>query len=239
MLSNIITVENLLFQADKLKKKNFKPGFDKMDAKAAVLWLEINGKRFCKDILTMNYEPMPAVAFASAKRGGGYSKLANLTALDAVLHYAVLAALTPLCEDLFSEFSYAYRPGRGLSQAVSRYCELGSKYRYAAKLDPKGCFDNISHDRLKAKLLTITNDSALCSFILCLVKAPVLFDGESERPLKGLVQGAPLSPLLCNIYLDSMDKFLENIGVPFVRYALEINPPPRFAEANATAGIGS
>ena len=73
MLSNIITVENLLFQADKLKKKNFKPGFDKMDAKAAVLWLEINGKRFCKDILTMNYEPMPAVAFASAKRGGGYN----------------------------------------------------------------------------------------------------------------------------------------------------------------------
>ena len=72
MLSNIITVENLLFQADKLKKKNFKPGFDKMDAKAAVLWLEINGKRFCKDILTMNYEPMPAVAFASAKRSGGF-----------------------------------------------------------------------------------------------------------------------------------------------------------------------
>ena len=209
------------------------------DAKAAALWLEINGKRFCKDILTMNYEPMPAVAFASAKRGGGYRKLAKLTALDAVLHYAVLDALTPLCEDLFSEFSYAYRPGRGLSQAVSRYCELGSKYRYAAKLDPKGCFDNINHDRLKAKLLTITNDPALCSFILCLVKAPVLFDGESERPLKGLVQGAPLSPLLCNIYLDNMDKFLENIGVPFVRYALEINPPPRFAEANATAGIGS
>lgn len=222
MLSNIITVENLLFQADKLKKKNFKPGFDKMDAKAAALWLEINGKRFCKDILTMNYEPMPAVAFASAKRGGGYRKLAKLTALDAVLHYAVLDALTPLCEELFSEFSYAYRPGRGLSQAVSRYCELGSKYRYAAKLDPKGCFDNISHDRLKAKLLTITNDSALCSFIMCLIKAPVLFDGESERPLKGLVQGAPLSPLLCNIYLDSMDKFLENIGVPFVRYADDI-----------------
>ncbi len=43
-----------------------------MDAKAAVLRLEINGKRFCKDILTMNYEPVPAVAFASAKRGGGF-----------------------------------------------------------------------------------------------------------------------------------------------------------------------
>ena len=113
MLSSIITVENLLFQADKLKKKNFKPGFDKMDANAAVLWLEINGKRFCKNILTMNYEPMPAVAFASAKRGGGYRKLAKLTALDAVLHYAVLDALTPLCEELFSEFSYAYRPGAG------------------------------------------------------------------------------------------------------------------------------
>ena len=84
-----------------------------MDAKAASLWLEINGKRFCKDILTMNYEPMPAVAFASAKRGGGYRKLAKLTALDAVLHYAVLDALTPLCEELFSEFSYAYRPGAG------------------------------------------------------------------------------------------------------------------------------
>ena len=72
MLSNIITVENLLFQADKLKKKNFKPGFDKMDAKAAILRLEINDKRFCKNILTMNYETMHAVAFASAKRGGGF-----------------------------------------------------------------------------------------------------------------------------------------------------------------------
>ena len=67
---------------------------------------------------------MPAVAFASAKRGGGYRKLAKLTALDAVLHYAVLDALTPLCEDLFSEFSYAYRPGRGLSQAVSRFRDI-------------------------------------------------------------------------------------------------------------------
>ena len=43
-----------------------------MDAKAAVLRLEINDKRFCKNILTMNYETMHAVAFASAKRGGGF-----------------------------------------------------------------------------------------------------------------------------------------------------------------------
>ena len=43
-----------------------------MDAKAAVLRLEINDKRFCTDILTMTYEPMPAVACASAKRGGGF-----------------------------------------------------------------------------------------------------------------------------------------------------------------------
>ena len=213
----LLPLLNLLFQADKLKKKNFKPGFDKMDAKAAVLRLEINGKRFCFGIFIINYEGPPAVVFSPPQRGGGDRKLAKLTALDAVLHYAVLDALTPLCEELFSEFSYAYRPGRGLSQAVSRYCELGSKYRYAAKLDPKGCFDNISHDRLKAKLLTITNDSALCSFNLCLVKAPVLFDGESERPLKGLVQGAPLSPLLCNIYLDSMDKFLKtSVSLSFV-----------------------
>ncbi len=72
MLSNIITVENLLFQADKLKKKNFKPVSIKWMQRQQFSWLEINGKRFCKDILTMNYEPMPAVAFASAKRGGGF-----------------------------------------------------------------------------------------------------------------------------------------------------------------------
>ena len=53
MLSNIITVENLLFQADKLKKKNFKPGFDKMDAKAAVLRLEINDKPVSYTHLTL------------------------------------------------------------------------------------------------------------------------------------------------------------------------------------------
>ena len=51
MLSNIITVENLLFQADKLKKKKFKPGFDKMDAKAAALRLESTGNDFARIFL--------------------------------------------------------------------------------------------------------------------------------------------------------------------------------------------
>ena len=43
-----------------------------MDAKATSFRLEINDRRFCKNILIMNYEPVPAVAFASAKRGGGF-----------------------------------------------------------------------------------------------------------------------------------------------------------------------
>ena len=143
MMKQIANEECLLDKARLLETRNFKPGTDGMSASGAVLWIDINGKRLCRELTKGYYEPMPAVAFTCAKKNGGYRRLAKLTAIDSVVQYAVADAIAEICEAEFSPKSFAYRKGRGVSEAVELYCINARHYRLAAKIDPVACFDNI------------------------------------------------------------------------------------------------
>ena len=121
MLEKIINKDTLIEQAKILKKKKFKPGFDGMSAETAVSWLWVNGDRFCNDILTGDYRPMPAIGFKTAKMNGGYRQLARLTALDTILQYTLNSTLSHIVDAKFSDSSFAYRSGRGVSAALERY----------------------------------------------------------------------------------------------------------------------
>ena len=222
MLDSAINIDNLISQANKLKRKRFKPGFDGMTAQSAVKWLEINGDQLRRRILRGSYDPMPAKGFLSAKRNGGYRQLVKLSALDMVIQNAVLSVLAPYCENLFSDFTYAYRPNRGVSAAVGQYCACGSAYPYAAMVDPSACFDNIDHTVLEKTLAEHLGDQELVSLIMKYVRMPVVIENEAIIPTKGILQGAPLSNLLCNLYFSSLDKYLEANEIPFVRYADDI-----------------
>lgn len=75
---------------------------------------------------------------------------------------------------------------------------------------------------LRAALADFFGDEALTRLIMRLVEMPVMIDGEPSKIQeihKGILQGAPLSSLLCNIYFHSFDMFLEEHNIPFVRYA--------------------
>lgn len=103
-----------------------------MSASEAVLWVDIDGKRLCRELDKGYYEPMPAVTFISAKKNGGYRHLAKLTAIDSVVQYAVAEAIDEICEAEFSPKSFAHRKGRGTSEAVELYCINARNYRLAA-----------------------------------------------------------------------------------------------------------
>lgn len=67
------------------------------------------------------------------------------------------------------------------------------------------------------------NDSTTLHLIRSFLKAGVMEDGLVSPSIEGVPQGGPLSPLLSNIYLDKLDKELENRGLRFVRYADDFN----------------
>lgn len=222
MLKEIITKENLIENAKLLKKKSFRPGFDGMSAEGAVSWIHINGDRLCSDVLSGDYFPMPAIGFRTAKNSGGYRQLSKLTALDTVLQNTVCHAITNLLEDIFSDSSFAYRPNRGVTAALERYVYLAQKHRFAAKLDFTSCFCNIDHTVLEKCLNENLNDLSLSELIMKFVRTPISIDNEIMPTEKGLLQGMPLAPVLCNLYLHSADCYLEEKNIPFVRYADDI-----------------
>lgn len=222
MLNGVINKEYLLAKAEKIKKKRFKSGFDGMTMEGALSWIYINGDRLCNEILNNDYSPIPAVGFRVAKHQGGFRSVSRISAIDTIVQNAICDLVIPLAEDKFSDNSFAYRPMRGVNTAIERYILLANKYPYAAKFDICSCFSNINHNKLKDSLNLFFDDELLCDLCMKFAKTPLFIDGEIQKTEKGILQGMPLAPVLCNIYLHNLDCFLSELNIPFVRYADDI-----------------
>jgi RNA-directed DNA polymerase len=105
--------------------------------------------------------------------------------------------------------------------AVERISEASQAgYRWGVDCDLKGYFDTVNHDLLIAQLRQHINDKRVLRLIGKYLRAGVrLKNGTTEKTLKGVPQGGPLSPLMANIMLDPLDKKIEALGLPFARYA--------------------
>ncbi len=84
-------------------------------------------------------------------------------------------------------------------------------------------FDTVNHDKLISILRERVNDATTLHLIRSFLKAGVMEDGLVSPTEEGVPQGGPLSPLLSNVYLDKLDKELEERGLSFVRYADDCN----------------
>ena len=217
-----LTGDLLLRKAQELRAGGFKPGADDMNARSAELWFSINGDRLLKTLRQGDYLPMPVMGFRTAKKDGSFRRLTRLTAIDTVIQRALLEILQPVCEASFSEYSYAFRPGRGTGAALERFAQYGSAHRFAARLDPSDCFGSLDHKVLAGSLDAFFGDRELTRLLMAFAAAPTLEDGELRDRERGIPQGAPLSPLLCNLYLHSLDRYIQDLGVPFLRYADDV-----------------
>ena len=143
---------------------------------------------------------------------------------DRVIQQAIHQKLSDYCERFFSEHSYGFRPNRSAHDAVraaQEYVRQGKGY--VVDIDLKSFFDEVNHDKLMQLLKAYVEDKPLKALIGSYLRAPVQnADGTRQKRSKGTPQGGPLSPLLANIYLDPLDKELEQRGLSFVRYADDI-----------------
>lgn len=142
------------------------------------------------------------------------------TVRDRVVQAAVVNVIEPIFERDFAEHSYGFRPGRGCKDALRRVSQLlGEGYVHVVDADLKGYFDSIPHDRLMSRVKERIADGRVLRLIGDFLKADILDDLKRWTPEQGAPQGAVLSPLLSNIYLDPLDHLLAKHGFEMVRYA--------------------
>lgn len=170
-------------------------------------------ERLAKDLADGRYHPGPYRTVAIPKKHGGERVLAIPCIVDRVVQAAAARLISPILEHQFAPSSYAYRPGRGVAQAVQailRHRRDG--YRWAAEGDVEHCFDEIPHELLLQKLEQSVGDAHLVDLVArwLIAYAP---GGV------GIPQGSPISPLLCNLHLDAVDAAMDGSGVRLVRYA--------------------
>lgn len=158
------------------------------------------------------------------------------TVRDRTAQAAVRQVIEPIFEHGFAEQSYGFRPGRGCKDALRRVDQLlkqGSVWVVDADL--KNYFDTIPHDKLLALLATKISDSRVLTLIERFLKAEIVEELQHWSPETGAPQGAVLSPLLSNIYLDALDHLLAARGYEMVRYADDFVILCRTREAAAAA----
>jgi RNA-directed DNA polymerase len=142
------------------------------------------------------------------------------TVRDRIVQAAVVNVIEPIFERDFAEHSYGFRPGRGCKDALRRVDQLlKAGYAHVVDADLKGYFDSIPHEGLMNRLKEKIADGTLLSLIESFLKAGIVENLEVWASEQGAPQGAVLSPLLSNIYLDPLDHLMEQSGFEMVRYA--------------------
>jgi group II intron reverse transcriptase/maturase len=190
------------------------PGLDGVTVEAFTLDAERRLQHLAMELRAGSYHPYPPRWMEVPKRQGGVRQLAVLCVRDRIVQQALHLVLAPLWSKQFASCSYAYRPGRSALQAVhavERSLAMGRVWVIDA--DIASFFDSVPHRPLFALLDEWLPDPPARWLIETCVAA------ASPEPGRGLAQGAPLSPLLANLYLHRFDMALLEAGHTLIRYA--------------------
>ena len=191
---------------------------------------------------TGSFQPQPILRRLIDKPGTTEKRPLGIpTVRDRVVQGALRQVLEPIFEHEFAEHSYGFRPGKGCKDALRRVDDqIGKGYRHTVDVDLKAYFDSIPHDKLLDDMRKHVADGRVLGLIEAFLKARI-FDGtEAWEPQQGAPQGAVLSPLLSNIYLNGLDHLMASRGYEMTRYADDLVVQCRTPEEaeRALAAVG-
>jgi len=183
-----------------------------LDANLDRLSARLRSGDYCPQAIRRHYIPKP-----------GNPELRPLgipTVQDRVVQTALRMVLEPIFERDFAAQSYGFRPGTGCKDALRRVdALLKAGYVHVVDADLKSYFDTIPKDRLKALVAGKVADGRVLALVEAFLGQSVLEDTREWVPEQGTPQGAVISPLLSNIYLDPLDHLMAARGFEMVRYA--------------------
>ena len=178
--------------------------------------------RVQEKLKTGSYTPPPVKRVWIPKLGSKELRPLGIpTVEDRVVQTAMRNAIEPIFEHTFAEHSYGFRPGRGAKDALRRVDHLLKAGKtWVVDADLKSYFDSIPQDKLMDAVAEHISDGAVLELIQKMLQQGVMESGKDWKPTEaGTPQGAVISPLLANIYLNPLDHRMARQGMEMVRYA--------------------
>ncbi len=216
MLDEILSWPNLCLAWEKVADNRGSPGPDQVSIRRFARQWEENLRRLQALVRSGRYRPGGLRRVAIPKRDGGQRLLSIPNIGDRVVQRAVLNVLEHRLDRHFLGCSYGYRPRRGLRQAVGEILRLrDARQTWVVDADIDDCFDSLDHELL-ARMVARSVEERQVAALICQWMA---VGRRRSHPDRGIAQGMPISPLLCNLYLHEMDWQLVRARWSLVRYA--------------------
>jgi RNA-directed DNA polymerase len=168
------------------------------------------------------YRPLPVKRAWIAKLGSKEKRPLGIpTVRDRVVQAALRHVLEPIFERDFAAHSYGFRPGKSAQQALARVeMKLREGFHWVVDADLKSYFDTIPHESLIEAVRRRIADGKVIDLIESYLKAGVMESTKEWRPTqRGTPQGAVISPMLANLYLNGLDHLMAQGGWEMTRYA--------------------
>ena len=148
------------------------------------------------------------------KKNGKLRPLGMPSWSDKLLQEVIRSILEAYYEPQFSEHSHGFRPKRGCHTALKEITQKGRATKWFIEGDICAYFDRIDHTILLKILQDKFNDNRLIRLIKGLLDAGYLENWKYNSTYSGVPQGAVLSPILSNLVLDKLDKYVECELIP-------------------------
>jgi group II intron reverse transcriptase/maturase len=148
------------------------------------------------------------------KRGTKMRPLGLPSWTDKLVGEVVRLLLEAYYEPRFSARSHGFRPGRGCHTALTEVANHWSGTTWFIEGDIADCFGSFDHDVMLSILGEHLHDNRFLRLVRNMLQAGYLEDWEYNATLSGCPQGGVASPVMSNIYLDRLDKFVETVLIP-------------------------
>lgn len=236
LIDKVYALPTLRAAFARVKANRGAAGVDHVTVAMYAARLEANLTALSTALRDGTYRPQPIRRHWIPKGPREWRPLGIPTVRDRIVQTALRLVLEPIFETTFAPHSYGFRPQRSAKHALRRVVALlRAGYGYVVDADLQAYFDSIPHAPLHARVQVNVSDGRVLALVDAFLQQPI-FDGLAQWTVdEGTPQGAVISPVLANLYLDPLDHAVAAAGYEMVRYADDLVILCRTAEEAAAA----
>ena len=221
LIDKVYRAENIAKAAKHVLRKKTGAGVDNITKAKYEAHLSEYNAQLANQLKSDTYRPLPIKRSYIAKPGSREKRPLGIPCLrDRIAQQALRQVIEPIFETDFSPHSYGFRPQRSCKDALREAQGwLEQDCQVVVDADLRKFFDTIDHGKMLALIEQKISDGRVLKLISQFLQQEIMEDLKTWQPTEGTPQGAVISPLLANIFLDPLDHLLQHQGFHSVRYA--------------------